>query len=184
MTDRRDVLLTFGVIGGATLLTPSRLALAAEDCQQAIRDQAIGNALLDKYVAAVNAHDTNSFAEIHTESYIQHSGRSPNGLPALIENFRGIFGRMPDVRAQVEDRIIAGAFDLPEGTIYPVLHRLEQAGLLGSRWVTADSGRRRRVYAITRRGQRELAERRAVWEQFSDAIGGLFRGSRPHRNPA
>jgi len=78
----------------------------------------------------------------------------------------------------------AGAFDLPEGTIYPVLHRLEQAGLLGSRWVTADSGRRRRVYAITRRGQRALAERRAVWEQFSDAIGGLFRGSRPHRNPA
>ncbi len=76
--------------------------------QQAIRDQAVGNALLDKYVAAVNAHDTSSFAEIHTESYIQHSGRSPNGLPALIENFRGIFGRMPDVRAQVEDRIIAG----------------------------------------------------------------------------
>jgi len=78
----------------------------------------------------------------------------------------------------------AGAFDLPEGTIYPVLHRLEQAGLLGSRWVTADSGRRRRVYTITRRGQRELAARRAVWDQFSNAIGGLFRGSRPHRNPA
>ena len=108
MTDRRGMLRTFGVIGGAMLLGPSRLALAAEDCQQAIRDQAVGNALLDKYVAAVNAHDTSSFAEIHTESYLQHSGRSPNGLPALIENFRGIFGRMPDVRAQVEDRIIAG----------------------------------------------------------------------------
>src|SRR5262244_1037657 len=58
MTDRRDMLLTLGVIGGAMLLGPSRVALAAEDCQQAIRDQAIGNALLDKYVAAVNAHDT------------------------------------------------------------------------------------------------------------------------------
>src|SRR5258705_1927405 len=44
------------------------------------------------------------------------------------------------------------AFDLPEGTIYPALHRLEQAGLLASRWVTAESGRRRRVYALTRRG--------------------------------
>ena len=42
------------------------------------------------------------------------------------------------------------AFDLPEGTIYPALHRLEQAGLLVSRWVTAESGRRRRVYALTR----------------------------------
>src|SRR5262245_2387482 len=65
-------------------------------------------------------------------------------------------------------------FDLPEGTVYPALHRLEEAGLLASRWVTAQSGRRRRVYALTRSGQRALAERRAVWRQFSDAIGGLL----------
>lgn len=78
----------------------------------------------------------------------------------------------------------AGAFDLPEGTIYPVLHRLEHAGLLSSRWVTADSGRRRRVYAMTRRGERALADRRAVWEQFAEAISGLFRGGRPWKNPA
>src|SRR5499426_2937685 len=58
------------------------------------------------------------------------------------------------------------AFDLPEGTVYPALHRLEQAGLLSSRWITAPSGRRRRVYALSRRGDRALAERRAVWEQF------------------
>jgi PadR family transcriptional regulator len=77
-----------------------------------------------------------------------------------------------------------GAFDLPEGTIYPALHRLEQAGLLASRWVTAESGRRRRVYALTRRGNRALAERRAVWEQFSDAIGDLLGGTRPCKNPA
>jgi PadR family transcriptional regulator, regulatory protein PadR len=78
----------------------------------------------------------------------------------------------------------AGAFDLPEGTIYPVLHRLQQAGLLTSRWLTADSGRRRRVYALTRRGERALGERRAVWEQFSGAIGGLLEGRRPCKNPA
>src|SRR5262249_41812053 len=80
-------------------------------------------------------------------------------------------------------RRTAGAFDLPEGTIYPVLHRLEQAGLLAGRWVTADSGRRRRVYELTKRGERALAERRAVWEQFVDAIGSGFRGSRPWQNP-
>jgi DNA-binding PadR family transcriptional regulator len=77
-----------------------------------------------------------------------------------------------------------GAFDLPEGTIYPALHRLEQAGLLNSRWMTADSGRRRRVYILTRTGNRALAERRAVWKQFSDAIGGLLGGARPRENPA
>ena len=105
MTRRRDV-LALGILGG-TLLA-QRAALAAGDCAPAGRAEAVGAALLDKYVAAVNAHDTSSFAEIHTENYIQHSGRSPNGLAAQIENFRGIFGRMPDVQARVEDRIIAG----------------------------------------------------------------------------
>jgi predicted ester cyclase len=102
MTNRRDV-LALGILGGTALFAPPQAALAAEDCSGAI-----GAALLDKYVAAVNAHDTRSFPDIHTESYIQHSGRSPNGLAAQIENFRGIFGRMPDVQMRVEDRIIAG----------------------------------------------------------------------------
>jgi transcriptional regulator len=77
-----------------------------------------------------------------------------------------------------------GAFDLPEGTIYPVLHRLERGGLLAGRWVTAESGRRRRVYVLTRRGKRALSEQRAVWEQFSDAVARLFKGSRPWQSPA
>jgi PadR family transcriptional regulator, regulatory protein PadR len=75
------------------------------------------------------------------------------------------------------------AFNLPEGTIYPALHRLEQAGLLSGRWVTAASGRRRRVYALTRRGERALRERRAVWQQFSEAVGTLLAGAR-RRRPA
>jgi PadR family transcriptional regulator, regulatory protein PadR len=76
------------------------------------------------------------------------------------------------------------AFELPEGTVYPALHRLEHAGLLSSRWVTAESGRRRRVYALTRQGSRALAEQRAVWERFAGAIGGLLKGAGPSRNPA
>jgi transcriptional regulator len=76
------------------------------------------------------------------------------------------------------------AFDLPEGTIYPALHRLEEAGLLASRWVTAESGRRRRVYALTRRGERALVGHRAVWRQFSAAMGGLLAQVRPRRRPA
>jgi PadR family transcriptional regulator, regulatory protein PadR len=76
------------------------------------------------------------------------------------------------------------AFDLPEGTIYPALHRLEQAGLLDSRWVTAETGRRRRIYALTRRGEHALAERRACRQQFSAAIGGLLAETRPSRRPA
>jgi transcriptional regulator len=70
-----------------------------------------------------------------------------------------------------------GAFDLPEGTVYPALHRLEKAGLLSSRWTTGESGRKRRVYALTRRGNRALVEQRAVWERFADAIRGLLGGA-------
>jgi len=72
-----------------------------------------------------------------------------------------------------------GAFDLPEGTIYPALHRLEKAGLLSSRWTNGDSGRKRRVYSLTRRGDRALIEQRAVWDRFADAIRGLL-GSAGH----
>lgn len=67
-----------------------------------------------------------------------------------------------------------GAFELPEGTVYPALHRLEKSGLLSSRWTIAESGRKRRVYTMTRRGRRALVDHRAVWQRFADAIGGLF----------
>ena len=66
------------------------------------------------------------------------------------------------------------AFNLPEGTVYPALHRLEAEGLLSSRWTTAESGRKRRVYALTKRGERAFAEQRAVWRQFSRAVGGML----------
>jgi PadR family transcriptional regulator len=62
-----------------------------------------------------------------------------------------------------------GAFDLPEGTLYPALHRLEHAGLVSSRWSEVN-GRRRRVYQLTAKGQRELAERQKQWRDFSRAI--------------
>ena len=75
---------------------------------------------------------------------------------------------------QAIQRRSGGAFELPEGTIYPALHRLEHAGLLSSHWTTAESGRRRRVYALTKRGTRTLADQRAIWQRFADAIGGLL----------
>jgi len=62
-----------------------------------------------------------------------------------------------------------GAFDLPEGTIYPSLYRLERNGLVASRWERVD-GRRRRVYRVTSRGTTELARRRDDWHTFARAI--------------
>lgn len=62
-----------------------------------------------------------------------------------------------------------GAFDLAEGTIYPALHRLEEAGLLASRW-QEHAGRRRRLYRLSRRGRRVLARQRQAWRRFSQAV--------------
>ena len=66
-----------------------------------------------------------------------------------------------------------GTFDLPEGTVYPALHRLEAEGLLSSAW-GSESGRRRRVYKLTRRGRSALGERRAEWRLFSHAVEGVL----------
>lgn len=62
-----------------------------------------------------------------------------------------------------------GKFDLPEGTIYPSLYRLERKGFVSSSWKSVD-GRRRRVYSLTRSGTRELERQRADWQSFSRAM--------------
>ena len=107
MQNRRNVLALGTMI--AMVLTASRhAAFAAGDCPPAVNSEAAGSSLLDRYVAAVNAHDTAPFPELFTETYIQHSGRSASGLAAQIESFRRILTAMPDLRLRVEDRIIAG----------------------------------------------------------------------------
>ena len=66
-----------------------------------------------------------------------------------------------------------GALDLPTGTIYPALHRLERAGLIASQWETV-SGRRRRAYRLTAAGQTALGQHRTVWEEFSAAVTAVL----------
>ena len=66
-----------------------------------------------------------------------------------------------------------GAFELAEGTHYPVLHRLEADGLLASSWSEA-AGRRRRVYRLTRNGRRALARRREEWSSFVRAVESVL----------
>lgn len=74
------------------------------------------------------------------------------------------------------------AFDLPEGTVYPVLHRLAKAGLTQSEW-TELSGRRRRTYRLTDAGRAALVYERSQWQEFSDAIAAVLKGVQPWPNP-
>jgi DNA-binding PadR family transcriptional regulator len=66
-----------------------------------------------------------------------------------------------------------GAFDLAEGTVYPVLHRLEADGLLESSW-TMVAARRRRVYRLTRRGRSALGKREGEWRSFARAVEAVL----------
>jgi DNA-binding PadR family transcriptional regulator len=68
-----------------------------------------------------------------------------------------------------------GRFDLPTGTVYPALHRLEDAGLIAGEWSVTD-GRRRRSYRLTPVGRRRLAADRANWREFADTVSAMLEG--------
>jgi DNA-binding PadR family transcriptional regulator len=67
-----------------------------------------------------------------------------------------------------------GELDLPTGTLYPALRRLERAGYLRSEWSTV-GGRRRRTYRLTATGKRMLAEERTEWRAFAALVDGVLR---------
>jgi PadR family transcriptional regulator PadR len=72
-----------------------------------------------------------------------------------------------------------GALDLPEGSVYPALHRLEEIGLVSSDWAQT-GGRRRREYHLTPKGATALRSQRAEWSRLSAAIDAVL-GAVPAR---
>jgi PadR family transcriptional regulator PadR len=78
-----------------------------------------------------------------------------------------------ELRAKSDD-----AFDLPEGTVYPALHRLERERLIKSKWESGENSRRRRLYSLTASGRRRLLERKAEWKGFATAVASVV-GERP-----
>lgn len=70
----------------------------------------------------------------------------------------------------------AGALDLGEGSVYPALRRLEAAGCVTSSWST-DSGRRRRVYRLTKRGRTRLRSERQGWDDLVRTVDLVLQAS-------
>jgi PadR family transcriptional regulator, regulatory protein PadR len=67
-----------------------------------------------------------------------------------------------------------GALDLPTGTVYPALRRLERAALLTGSWSTV-GGRERRTYSLTRAGRHALATTRDEWSEFRSVVEAVLR---------
>lgn len=76
------------------------------------------------------------------------------------------------IASELRDRS-GGVLDVPEGTLYPVLHKLEREGLIRSRWEVV-GGRRRRVYSSSALGGRAVRERVESWQRLRRAIDSVF----------
>jgi PadR family transcriptional regulator, regulatory protein PadR len=62
-----------------------------------------------------------------------------------------------------------------EGTLYPALHRMEEAGWIRAEWGTTDAGRRARQYRLTAAGTKQLAAEESRWHALSSAINRVLR---------
>ena len=71
-------------------------------------------------------------------------------------------------------QISGNALDIPQGSLYPALFRLEHQGLISSKWGTSDNNRKAKFYTVTATGRRRLTEEAAGWNRLADAIGAAL----------
>src|SRR4030095_2640959 len=69
------------------------------------------------------------------------------------------------------EQITGGAFVVRPGSLFPGLHRLEEAGWLASTWESSENNRRAKYYELTKAGRRQLGEETAQWNRIALAIG-------------
>jgi PadR family transcriptional regulator, regulatory protein PadR len=82
------------------------------------------------------------------------------------------------------NRRTGNSLKFKQGTLYPVLHSLEEAGFVSGVWETVDGERPRRVYTISEAGDAELERRTQVWNQFVTAMGQVIGGETSSEQPA
>lgn len=62
-----------------------------------------------------------------------------------------------------------------EGSLYPALHRMEEAGWIRAEWITKDSGKRARLYQLTTAGKKQLAAEESRWQAVTSAVNRVLR---------
>jgi len=77
---------------------------------------------------------------------------------------------MPAIKAQSGDVLRAD-----EGSLYPALHRMEEAGWLQAEWIKKDEGRRLRVYRLTPDGKKQLSNEESRWQIVTSAVNRVLR---------
>lgn len=67
-----------------------------------------------------------------------------------------------------------GQFQFKQGTLYPLLYRLEREGWIKAKWEVPDKGKKRKVYSITADGRRVLKQRKQQWQRFSTSVNAIL----------
>jgi len=62
-----------------------------------------------------------------------------------------------------------------EGSLYPALHRMEEAGWISAQWITKDSGKRARMYQLTVAGKKQLGAEESRWQAMTSAVNRVLR---------
>ena len=78
------------------------------------------------------------------------------------------------IAAQIQ-QVTTDALRVEEGSLYPALHRMEQAGWIAARWEVTATGKRARVYRLMRRGEQQLQEQERKWAVLTRAVARLLR---------
>jgi PadR family transcriptional regulator, regulatory protein PadR len=77
--------------------------------------------------------------------------------------------------AQRLQQVSRDVVQVPQGSLYPALHRLEYRGLIAADWRQTDTGRDAKFYKLTRKGRAQLEEETASWQRLTQAIGIILR---------
>ena len=75
------------------------------------------------------------------------------------------------------NQITKGTFNVKPGSLFPALHRMEEAGWLKSEWGESENNRRAKYYSLTRAGRRQLETETEDWQRISVAIGSALRAT-------
>jgi len=78
------------------------------------------------------------------------------------------------IMAAIQD-MSAEVLRAEEGSLYPALHRMEEAGWVRARWITKDNGRRARLYELTTAGRKQLAAEQSRWQAVTAAVNRVLR---------
>lgn len=68
-------------------------------------------------------------------------------------------------------QVSRATLQIPQGSLYPALHRLERRGWIAAEWGASDNNRRAKYYELTRTGRRQLADETDEWRKLTTAVG-------------